>query len=87
MTCTVILSKRSSGVAAVEVASRGVATSTDDLLLGEAQSLVRAQVEKLAGSGGASIDALRRGVRNSLSNLLWNKTHTRPMIIPVVMEV
>ena len=51
------------------------------------RALVRAQVEKLAKSDGSSIEALRRGVRNTLSNLLWNKTHTRPMIIPVVMEV
>ena len=87
VTCTVIVSKRRGAVEAVEVTSRGVASSTDDLLLGEAQELVRAQVAKLTSSGGANIDALRRGVRNALSNQLWNRTHTRPMIIPVVMEV
>ena len=32
-------------------------------------------------------DALRKAVRDSLSNFIWNRTHTRPMIIPVVMEV
>ena len=87
VTCTVIVSKRRGSVEAVEVSSRGVATSTDDLLLGEAQELVRAHVTKLTGSGSVNIDALRRGVRNALSNQLWNRTHTRPMIIPVVMEV
>ena len=87
VTCTVIISKRRGSVEAVEVSSRGVATSTDDLLLGEAQELVRAHVTKLTGSGSVNIDALRRGVRNALSNQLWNRTHTRPMIIPVVMEV
>ena len=87
VTCTVIISKRRGAVEAVEVSSRGVATSTDDLLLGEAQELVRAHVTKLTGSGSVNIDALRRGVRNALSNQLWNRTHTRPMIIPVVMEV
>jgi len=30
---------------------------------------------------------LRKAVRNALTNFLWSKTHTRPMIIPVVMEV
>jgi ribonuclease J len=30
---------------------------------------------------------LRKNARNSLSNFLWSKTHTRPMVIPVVMEV
>ena len=87
VTCTVIISKRRGSVEAVEVSSRGVATSTDDLLLGEAQELVCAHVTKLTGSGSVNIDALRRGVRNALSNQLWNRTHTRPMIIPVVMEV
>ena len=51
VTCTVIISKRRGSVEAVEVSSRGVATSTDDLLLGEAQELVRAHVTKLTGSG------------------------------------
>ena len=87
VTCTVVLRKRGRSAAAVEVSARGVSSSTDELLSDEAAGVVRAQVEKVLGSGSASIDALRRGVRNALSNLLWNKTHTRPMIIPVVMEV
>ena len=87
VSCTVIISKRSRTVSACEVTSRGVSSSTDDLLHGEAQQAVRAQVEKLTSADGVNIDALRRGVRNSLSNLLWNRTHTRPMIVPVVMEV
>lgn len=87
VSCTVIISKRSRSVSACEVTSRGVSSSTDDLLHSEAQQVVRTQVEKLTSSDGVNIDALRRGVRNSLSNLLWNRTHTRPMIVPVVMEV
>ena len=87
VSCTVIISKRNLTVSACEVTSRGVSSSTDDLLHSEAQQVVRKQVEKLISSDGVNIDALRRGVRNSLSNLLWNKTHTRPMIVPVVMEV
>lgn len=87
VTCTVVISKRGRGVSAVELVGRGLSSSADALLSDECQRSVRAQVEKLLGSGGATIDALRRGVRNSLSNQLWNKTHTRPMIIPVVMEV
>ena len=87
VTCTVAVSKRTHALVAIDVASRGLSTSTDEALLDDAQSLVRAQVEKLASSEGVTIDALRRGVRNALSNQLWNKTHTRPMVIPVVMEV
>ena len=87
VTCTVVIPKRGRSAAAVEVSARGLSSSTDELLAEEASSVVRAQVDKVLGSGDATIDALRRGVRNTLSNLLWNKTHTRPMIIPVVMEV
>lgn len=35
----------------------------------------------------ATVDAMRKAARNGLSNYLWNKTHTRPMVIPVVLEV
>ena len=88
ITASVVISKRSRTVSAVEVFGRGLSSSADQLLLGEAQDAVGTHVSKLLGSGdGVNIDALRRGVRNSLSNLLWNRTHTRPMVIPVVMEV
>ncbi len=88
ITASVVISKHGRSISAVEVFGRGLSSSADELLVGEAQEVVRAQVAKLAvEGGGASIDALRRGVRNALSNLLWNKTRTRPMVIPVVMEV
>lgn len=88
ITASVVISKHGRSISAVEVFGRGLSSSADELLVGEAQEVVRAQVAKLVGEGGgASIDALRRGVRNALSNLLWNKTRTRPMVIPVVMEV
>ena len=88
ITASVVISKRGRSVAAVEVYGRGLSSSADELLQDEARDVVDAQVSKLLGSGdGASVDALRRGVRNALSNLLWNRTHTRPMVIPVVMEV
>ena len=87
VTCTVALSKRTRSLVAIDVATRGVSASTDEMLASEAQTLVRAQVDKLAAAGDASIEAVRRGIRNALSNQLWNKTHIRPMVIPVVMEV
>ena len=87
VTCTVALSKRTRSLVAIDVATRGVSASTDEMLASEAQTLVRSQVDKLSAAGDASIEAVRRGVRNALSNQLWNKTHTRPMVIPVVMEV
>ena len=88
ITATVVVSKRGRSVSAVEVLGRGLSSSAERLLQDEARDVVVSQMGKLLGSGdGASVDALRRGVRNALSNLLWNRTRTRPMIIPVVMEV
>lgn len=84
---TVAISGKRKNVSAVEVTCRGISFGSDEELMEEARATVRAQADKLANSDGASIDSLRRNVRNSVSNLFWNKTHTRPMIIPVVLEV
>lgn len=84
---TVAISGKRKNVSAVEVTCRGISFGSDEELMEEARATVRAQVDKLANSDGASIDSLRRNVRNSVSNLFWNKTHTRPMVIPVVLEV
>ena len=48
---------------------------------------MRRTVSQSSQKGGANTDTLRKNVRNSLTNFLWSKTHTRPMVIPVVMEV
>ena len=84
---TVAISGKRKNVYAVEVTCRGISFGSDEELMEEARATVRAQADKLANSDGASIDSLRRNVRNSVSNLFWNKTHTRPMVIPVVLEV
>ena len=84
---TVAISGKRKNVSAVEVTCRGISFGFDEELMEEARATVRAQADKLANSDGASIDSLRRNVRNSVSNLFWNKTHTRPMVIPVVLEV
>ena len=84
---TVAISGKRKNVSAVEVTCRGISFGSDEELMEEARATVRAQADKLANSEGASIDSLRRNVRNSVSNLFWNKTHTRPMVIPVVLEV
>lgn len=84
---TVAISGKRKNVSAVEVTCRGISFGSDEELMEEARATVRAQADKLANSDGASIDSLRRNVLNSVSNLFWNKTHTRPMVIPVVLEV
>ena len=72
----------------VELSGRGVSFPIDDEFSAEASDAVLRAVEKGKFNFSSSgTDALRKAVRDALSNFLWNRTHTRPMIIPVVMEV
>lgn len=87
VTCVVTVQIRSKRVGDVEVACRGVSFADDEQLLSEAQASVKDKIASGVKQEGANLDQLRKTARNSLSNFLWNKTHTRPMVIPVVMEV
>lgn len=86
VTCVVTLRSRSHKVADVDVSSRGVSFASDDELLAGIEDLCRSTIDR-TNQGRPSVDVLRKAVRNALTNFLWSKTHTRPMIIPVVMEV
>ena len=85
VTCVVTVSSRSHKAGDVEIAGRGVSFSEDEDLMAEAIELVKDRVDRNAAE--ISTDSLRKNIRNGLSNFLWTKTHTRPMVIPVVMEV
>ena len=85
VTCVVTVSHRSHKAQNIEIYSRGVSFANDEELVLDAQDVVRNRVDSNAADVG--VEQLRRGVRNGLSNFLWNRTHTRPMVIPVVMEV
>ncbi len=84
VTCVVSVSHRSRKARNVEIYSRGVSFANDEELNQDAQDVVRARVDRNPDAG---IEQLRKAVRNGLSNFLWSRTHTRPMVIPVVMEV
>lgn len=85
VTCVVTVSSRTHKSDDIEISSRGVSFANDEDLMREAQRCVRETVDR--DGSGANIDSTSRAVRNALSNYLWNKTQTRPMVIPVVMEV
>lgn len=87
VTAVVTLVGRNLKPGVVEIAGRGVSFADDDELMNDAQNLVRNSIEKASKSEGANIEAMRKSVRNALSNFLWSKTRTRPMVIPVIMEV
>ena len=86
VTCVVTVSRRGGRVGDVAIASRGVTFDSDELI-GDAQRLVKDQVSESSRKSGGNLETLRKAARNSLSNYLWDKTHTRPMVIPIAMEV
>jgi ribonuclease J len=86
VTCVVTVSHRSHKARNIEIYSRGVSFANDEELARDAQEVVLSRVDKNTDAD-VGVDQLRKGVRNGLSNFLWNRTHTRPMVIPVVMEV
>ncbi len=89
VSCVVTISGKGADrkVSYVEITCRGTSFSGDVDLMAEADEYVREQINKAAAHEGTSIEALRKSTRNCTSNYLWNRTRTRPMIIPVVLEV
>ena len=86
VTCVVTVSRRGGRVGDVAITSRGVTFDSDELI-GDAQRLVKDQVSESSRKSGGNLETLRKAARNSLSKYLWDKTHTRPMVIPIAMEV
>ncbi len=86
VTCVVTVSSRARKVGEIDISCRGVSFANDDALISDASDAVKEAIANVSGSG-VSADSLRKTARNCLSNFLWGQTHTRPMIIPVVMEV
>jgi len=56
-------------------------------LLVEARARVAKTLAKTAKEGATDQAVIKNAVRESLAQLMWEKTRRRPMIIPVVMEV
>lgn len=87
ITCVVALTGKKRRIDVIEISARGVSFATDDELMADARKLVGTTVSRLVSRENPSLESLRKDVRSALSGLLWSRTHTRPMVIPVVMEV
>ena len=87
ITCVVALTGKKRRIDVIEISGRGVSFAADDELMGDAKTLVGDTVQRLVAEDRPSIESLRKDVRSALSGFLWSRTHTRPMVIPVVMEV
>ena len=88
VTAVAIVSLKHKKIEAIEFSGRGVAFAIDDQFSEDASASIMKTIEKGKFSFTSSgSDAIRKAVRDSLSNFIWSRTRTRPMIIPVVMEV
>ena len=87
VTAVALVSAKHKRIDAVELSGRGVSFSIDDDFSDAASDAIVKSIEKgKFDYSSAGSDAMRKAVRDSLSNFIWNRTRTRPMIIPVVME-
>lgn len=88
VTAVAIVSLKYKKIEAIEFSGRGVSFAIDDQFSEDASASIMKTIEKGKFSFTSSgSDAIRKAVRDSLSNYIWSRTRTRPMIIPVVMEV
>ncbi len=88
VTVVATLDMKRKKIGGVEFSGRGVSFPIDDQFAADAQTAVLRAIEKGSFNFSSSgTDALRKSVRDSVSNYIWNNNRTRPMIIPVVMEV
>ena len=87
ITCVVALTGKKRRIDVIEISGRGISFGTDDELMADARKLVSETIERLVAGDKPSLESLRKDVRSALSGFLWSRTHTRPMVIPVVMEV
>jgi ribonuclease J len=71
-----------------ELVTRGLVVGGDnDPLVLEARARIAKTLAKTYKEGATDHSVIQNAVRESLSQLLWERIRRRPMIIPVVMEV
>lgn len=71
-----------------ELVTRGVVVGPEgDKLMVDARARIAKTLAKTYKEGATDQAVIKNAVRESLSQLLWERIRRRPMIIPVVMEV
>ena len=81
---------RTSGsiLAGPDIVSRGfIYMEEAEELIEEAKAAVIEAVEKLNIDSPAELTTVKADMRSAVAKLLYAKTHRRPMVIPVIMEV
>ncbi len=72
-----------------ELVLRGlVLTGADDeAVFAEARQRVAKVLQRTSNEGVTDHGVIKKALRDSLSQFIWERSRRRPMIIPVVMEV
>lgn len=70
-----------------EVVMRGIVLGDDSEMLAELRARLAKTLAKTSKEGATDTSVVSRALRESASQLLWERLRRRPMIIPVVMEV
>ncbi len=87
VTCVAAVRRKPRKIVNVQVMGRGLSFDIDEVFSADAEAAVRKAIEKKCqGDTLPALDSLEKAVRTSMSNFLWDKTKTRPLIIPVVLE-
>jgi len=75
-------------VAGPDIISRGfVLPEFADELREEGKSVVAEEIESMDREEATEWSAVKADVRKSLAKFVYERTHRRPMIVPVIMEV
>ncbi len=75
-------------LAGPEIYSRGfVYVKESEELMEEANENLARYLEKIPGSKKQDWSYLKNGIKDNLSRFLWERTHRRPMILPIIMEI
>ena len=75
-------------LAGPDIVTRGFVHTRDaEDLLAEAREHVLKSFEGLGGQGGSDWSFVKDKIKYTLSEFLYEKTHRRPMVLPIVMEV
>lgn len=82
---SVIITKKGHRVRDVQFTTRGITLTENEM---HADDIIP-QIKKAVSSKPKDADneVLRKAVRNSISNYLWSKTRTRPLVVALVQEV
>ncbi len=70
-----------------QVITRGIVMDEDSEMMADLKARLTKALAKTGREGVTDSAVVKRAVRESISQFVWERTKSRPMIVPVVMEV